>query len=195
MTFWLAAPIYVAAIAPFLLGERVGRLRWLSILVGFGGVLIALEPFGTLTTADAAERLAIAVALVGSACFALMVLMARQLRGTPDAALVFWQNTAALVAGMVLAPYGWVTPTPTDFGLLGMLGVVAMTAHVCVTRALKLADAAVVAPLQYTLLPWAVLMGWLFFGDLPRAGMVAGGAVIIGAGLVILLREQPRRAP
>lgn len=190
MTFWLAAPIYVAAVSPWLLGERVGPLRWAAIVAGFVGVVIALEPFGNLAGAGPEERLAIAVAFAGTACFALMVVTGRQLRGTPDAALVFWQIAGALAAGAVLSPATWVTPTAPDFALLGMLGVVAMVAHVCVNRALKLADAAIVAPFQYTMLPWAVLMGWLFFGDIPRPAMLTGGVVIIGAGLFIFLREQ-----
>jgi drug/metabolite transporter (DMT)-like permease len=65
-----------------------------------------------------------------------------------------------------------------------------MLAHVCVNRALKLAPAAVVAPFQYTLLPWAVLLGWMFFGDLPRPAMLLGAALIIIAGLAMLLRER-----
>jgi drug/metabolite transporter (DMT)-like permease len=190
MTFWLAAPIYVAAVSPWLLGERVGPLRWSAIVAGFAGVVVALEPFGNLSQMGPQERLAVAVAFAGTGCFALMVVTGRQLRGTPDAALVFWQITGALVAGVVLAPWGWVTPTAPDFALLGMLGVVAMAAHVCVNRALKLADAAVVAPFQYTMLPWAVLMGWLFFRDVPRPAMILGGTIIIGAGLFIFLREQ-----
>lgn len=190
MTFWLAAPIYVAAVSPWLLGERVGPLRWSAIVAGFVGVVIALEPFGNLAQMGPQERLAVAVAFLGTGCFALMVVTGRQLRGTPDGALVFWQISGALVAGLVLAPFGWVTPTAPDFAMLGMLGVVAMVAHVCVNRALKLADAAVVAPFQYTLLPWAILMGWLFFGDVPRPAMLLGGAIIIGAGLFIFLREQ-----
>lgn len=190
MTFWLAAPIYVAAVSPWLLGEKVGPLRWTAIVVGFLGVVIALEPFGNLSQMGPQERLAVAVAFAGTGFFALMVVTGRQLRGTPDAALVLWQIAGALLAGLVLAPMAWVMPTAPDFALLGMLGVVAMSAHVCVNRALKLADAAVVAPFQYTMLPWAVLMGWLFFGDIPRTAMLVGGAVIIGAGLFIFLREQ-----
>jgi len=65
-----------------------------------------------------------------------------------------------------------------------------MTAHVLVNRALKISDAATVAPLQYTLLLWAVLFGWLFFGDMPRFGMLIGAALIVGSGVFIFLREQ-----
>ena len=186
MTFWLAAPIYVAALAPFLLGERVGWRTWAAILAGFAGVLIALSPTGTLSASGTIA------ALVGTACFAAMMLTGRSLRGTPDTALVFWQLVAAGLAGAVTAPLAWTPPSGPDWLLLGLLGVVAMGAHMCVTRALKLADAATVAPLQYTLLPWAMVLGWLAFGDVPRPVMLLAGAVIVVAGLILAL--APRRA-
>lgn len=184
MTYWLAAPIYVAALSPLLLGERVGRLRWVAIGLGFAGVLVALSPTGTISA------YATVTAIVGSLCFALMVVTGRSLRGTPDTTLVFWQLTGAAVAGLFLAPFDWAPPTAPDWMLLALLGVVAMGAHICVNRALKLADAALVAPLQYTLLPWAVILGWLFFGDRPAALMLVGGAIIIGAGLLLLVRSR-----
>jgi drug/metabolite transporter (DMT)-like permease len=182
MTFWLAAPIYVAAVSPFLLGERVGVRRWFAIGVGFLGVLIALAPSGEMSGA------ATLAAIVGSGCFAAMMVTGRTLRGTPDTALVFWQLVGAGLAGAVAAPLTWTQPTPFDWALLSLLGVVAMGAHLCITRALKLADAALVAPLQYTLLPWAILLGWLFFGDIPGAAMLAGGAIIVVAGLILVVR-------
>jgi drug/metabolite transporter (DMT)-like permease len=70
-----------------------------------------------------------------------------------------------------------------------------MLAHICVTRALKLADAALVAPLQYTLLPWAIVLGWLFFGDTPSSAMLLGGLIIVLAGLVLLLPGRAAASP
>ncbi|UYQ72939.1 DMT family transporter [Pelagibacterium flavum] len=191
MTYWLAAPIYVAAMSPFLLKEKVGPIRWAAIGLGFVGVLVALTPSGEV------NPLAILVSVVGTLAFALMVITGRTLRGTPDKTLVFFQITGALIAGLILTPFGWVTPTLPDFVLLGTLGVVAMLAHMCVNRAVKLADAAAVAPLQYTLLPWAIILGYLLFGDLPRPLTLIGAAIIITSSFIIYLREQrtKRAAP
>ncbi len=73
---------------------------------------------------------------------------------------------------------------------LGALGIVAMLAHILVNRSLKLADAATVVPLQYTLLFWAVVFGWFFFGDTPRPTVLVGAALIVASGLFIFFREQ-----
>jgi drug/metabolite transporter (DMT)-like permease len=185
MTFWLAAPIYVAACSPLLLGEKVGWRRWTAIGIGFAGVLVALEPSSAMFTLPAM------ISIAGSAAFAFMLLSGRFLKGTPDSTLVFFQVAGAGLAGLVFAPADW-TPLASarDLVLLGTLGIVAMAAHMLVNRALKISDAATVAPLQYTLLLWAVVFGWLFFGDLPRSSMMLGAGLIVASGLFIFVREQ-----
>ena len=184
MTFWLAAPIYVALLAPIFLHESVGLLRWAAILLGFLGVVIALEPTGQ------GFSLAGLVAIFGSFCFSLMLITGRHLRQTPDVALVFWQLIGAGLAGFVAAPVGWIMPSSQEWALLSLVGVVAMGAHMCVNRALKLADAGLLAPLQYTLLLWAVILGWIFFDDIPRASMLLGAGVIVFGGLVLVFSEK-----
>ena len=188
MTYWLAAPIYVAALSPILLKEKVGPVRWAAIALGFVGVLVALTPSGEI------NFIALGAALVGTLAFALMMITGRSLRGTPDTTLVLFQLGGALVAGLVLTPFSWTTPTAPDFLLLGALGVVAMVAHMGVNRAVKLADAATIAPLQYTLLPWAIILGYLFFGDLPRPLTLLGAAIILASSFIIYLREHRAKA-
>ncbi|MDB5623495.1 MAG: hypothetical protein JWR39_2058 [Devosia sp.] len=188
MTYWMAAPIYVAAMSPLLLKEKVGLVRWAAIGLGFLGVLVALTPSGEI------NFVALAAALVGTLAFALMVVSGRTLRQTPDTTLVLFQLVGALLAGLLLSPFDWTTPSAPDFLLLGALGAVAMLAHIGVNRAVKLADAATVAPLQYTQLPWAILMGFVFFGDLPRPLTLAGAAIILVSSLVIYASENRARA-
>ena len=187
MTYWLAAPIYVAAMSPLLLGEKVGWRRWTAIIVGFIGVLIALEPSRDTFTLPAL------IALGGSLAFALAMVLGRTLRAAPDTTLVFWQVAGAAIFAAVWCladPGGWAPVSGIDFGLLALLGIVAMSAHMLVNRSLKLADAATVAPLQYTLLLWAIVFGWMFFGDMPRAAMLVGAGFIVASGLFIFFREQ-----
>lgn len=191
MTYYLAGPIYVTAISALFLGEKVGWRRWLAVSIGFVGVVIALRP----TTASFSWPAMIALA--GSFAFSLLMIVTRQVRGTSDTVLVTWQTVAALAFGAVLAPFHWVTPSLRDFLLLALLGVVAMIAHVCVNRSLKLAPASVVVPYQYSMIVWGIVFGFVVFGDVPDISMLIGAAIIIGAGLYIFLREQrlSRRPP
>ena len=184
MTYWLAAPIYVAAVSPLVLKEPVGWRRWSAIAIGFVGVVIALEPSSEALTLPAL------ISILGSMFFAFMMISGRSLRGTPDTTLAFWQIVGAALAGLVWAPFDWTPLKPLDMALLALLGVVAMLAHLLVNRALKLADAATVAPLQYTLLFWAIVFGWLIFGDAPRLSIVLGAGLIVASGLFIFFREQ-----
>lgn len=180
MTFYLAGPIYVAAVSPWLLGERVSPRQWLAIAIGFVGVIVVLRPGSGSLSWPAL------ISIGGSLCYAMVVVQSRQLRGTPDRVLVFWQTIGALVIGAVLSPFGWVTPSLADLMMLAALGVISMTAHLCIARSLKLAPAAVVAPIQYSLLLWAILFGWLVFGDRPQPSMLIGAAVIVIAGLMVV---------
>ncbi|HEV2557734.1 MAG TPA: DMT family transporter [Microvirga sp.] len=184
MTYYLAGPIYVAVLAYLLLGERLDTRRVIAIVVGFAGVLIALRPSAATLTLPAL------IALAGSMFFALLMITTRRLRETSDTTLVLGQILGALAFGAVAAPFAWVQPTFRDFILLSLLGVVAMLAHVCVNRSLKLAPASVVSPYQYTLLVWAVLFGYLVFGDVIHPATLIGAVVICGAGFFLLMFER-----
>ncbi|WP_117192349.1 DMT family transporter [Rhizobium terrae] len=182
MTFYMAGPIYVAALSHFLLGERIGWRRWLAVLIGFAGVVIALRPSSEMLSWPSI------FGLIGSFSFALTLVLNRWLRATSDVTLVTWQTIAGLIAGIVLSIGHW---SPFNFGqllALLLLGIVACIAHLLITRSLKLAPASVLAPLQYTLLIWAVVLGWLFFGDLPDAQTLIGAGIIVIAGLFIFHR-------
>jgi drug/metabolite transporter (DMT)-like permease len=189
VTFYLAAPIYVTALSAPMLGERVGWRRWSAVLVGFAGVLLALRPSAASLTLPAL------IALVGSVFFALLMIATRQLRATPNTVLVGGQILGTLVLGAAAAPFGWVTPSPLDFALLCLFGVVSIVALACVNRALVLAAASVVVPYQYTIIVWAVVLGWAVFGDVPDPLTLAGAGIIVAAGLYIFWREQARRGP
>jgi len=184
MSYYLAGPIFVTAIAGAFLSESIGWRRWAAVAVGFLGVIVCLRPGAAVLSWPAL------IALAGSFTFSLSMIATRTLRGTSDTVLVVAQTLAALVFGAVLAPLNWVPLTLRDGVLLALLGMVAMVAHVCVNRSLKLAPASTVVPYQYTTIVWAVLFGYLVFGDVPDIWMLSGAAIIIGAGLFIFLRER-----
>ncbi len=186
MTYYLAGPIYVTAISATLLREPVDWRAWVAVIVGFCGVILALRP-STATLTPAAL-----VAIAGSFSFSLLMICTRMVHGTSDIVLVTTQTVGALVFGAVIAPVTWVALTWRDGALLVLLGIVAMVAHVCVNRSLKLASASVVVPYQYTMIVWAVLLGYLVFGDIPNMATLVGAAIIIAAGIYIFVREQKR---
>jgi S-adenosylmethionine uptake transporter len=184
MSFYMAGPIYVAALSHLLLGEKVGWRRWLAILVGFCGVLVILKP------SSAAFSLSSAFALTGSIAFAFAIILNRRLRGTSDTTLVTWQTIGTLIVGGVLAIGAWRTPSALDLGAMLLLGLVSCAAHLMITRALKLAPASTLAPLHYTLLLWAVVFGLVFFGDVPGPRILVGSAIVVLAGLFIFHRQK-----
>jgi len=184
MSFYMAGPIYVAALSHFLLGEKVGWRRWAAILVGFCGVLIILKP------SSAAFSQSSLFALVGSIAFAFAIILSRRLRGTSDTTLVTWQTIGTLLVGAVMTIGAWKTPSALDFGAMLLLGIVSCSAHLMITRALKLAPASTLAPLHYSLLLWAVIFGLAFFGDVPGPRILIGSAIVVLAGLFIFHRQK-----
>ena len=185
MTYYLAGPIYVTVLAAFVLKEHVGWRRWSAVGVGFVGVLIAMKP------STGVFNFHVLIAFTGSLLYAGFLVVTRRLRNTPDLTLATWQVVSGLVAGAIVAPFHWVPVThKTDFLLLAALGITALVAIVAVNRSLRIAPASVVVPYQYTLIVWAVLFGYLVFGDIPSWRVLTGAAIIVAAGLYIFFREQ-----
>ena len=184
ITYYLACPIFVTALSAIVLRERVGWRRWSAVLIGFCGVLIALRP-STQTVSWPAL-----IALGGSMSFAFLMLITRSLRATPDIVLASTQFIGTFALGALMSPFGWVTPDPGSLGLFAAAGCISVAALLCVNRSLKLAPASVVVPYQYSMIVWAVMFGYFVFGDVPQLSMIAGAAIIIGAGFYIFLREQ-----
>ena len=184
MSFYMAAPIYVAALSHFFLGENVGWRRWMAIAIGFCGVLIMLKP------SSSAFSLASLYAVVGSLAFAVSLILSRLLRGTSDATLVTWQTIGGVVLGAVLTIGAWKTPSVAELFQLLLLGIVSCAAHLMITRSLKLAPASTLAPLQYTMLIWGALLGYFVFGDVPESRIWIGSAIVVLAGLFIFHRQK-----
>ncbi len=186
VTFYLAGPIYVTALSVILLGESVGWRRWTAVLVGFAGVVLALRPSAASFTLPAL------IALVGSVFFSLLMITTRLLRETSNTVLIAGQIGGTLLFGAVIAPFRWTTPSPRDLALLSLFGVLSIMALACVNLSLKLAPASVVVPYQYTIIVWAIVLGYVVFGDLPDVFTLSGAIIIIATGLYIFWRERMR---
>ena len=185
MTFYLAGPIYVTAMSALFLGEKVGIHRWSAVLVGFVGVVIALNPsVGSLGVGSL-------IALVGSFIYAVFMVVTRQVKSTPNVVLAAAQATGGLTFGAIGAPLTWVAiESGSHILLLLLLGAVSIVAIIFVNQSLRLAPASVVVPYQYTLIIFAVIFGYVFFGDVPQQHTLVGAAIIVASGLYIFVREQ-----
>ncbi len=197
-TIYLAGPIYVTALAAVFLKEEVGWRRWLAVLAGFAGVVVALQPSGLSFGIHAA------VSVAGSIMYAISLVLTRPLRGTPTTLLVAVQVAPLLLLTAATAwPMdppgsligGWRWPSGADAAILALVGALSLVGYWCINRGLQLAPASVITPFNYVSIVWATILGYLVFAEVPTAAMLAGAAIIVAAGLYIVLREQVRRAP
>lgn len=189
MTFYMAGPIYMTVASHFLLGERAGWRRWSAVLIGFVGIVIALDPSTSAFSAPAW------FALVGGLAYALTLVLNRFLASTGDATLGIYQGLATFLLAGCAAVFDW-RPLTLSQGLsMLLLGVIGALAHLVITRSLKLAPVSILAPFQYTLLLWGMAFGFLFFGDRPGSNMIIGAAIIVVAGLFISYRKAQKSEP
>lgn len=183
------SPFFVAVLAIPLLGETVGWRRWMAIGIGFGGMLLIVRPGAGAVGWDA-------LFVLGSTlCWSFGVIVTRQLGGRVEAmTILIWQ---AITGFAICAPLAYATWRPLsgrDAVLLAINGGLNLIAQFMTIRALQLAPASAIAPVNYTLIVWASGLGWLFFATLPDGWTVAGAAVIIASGLYVWHRERVRAA-
>jgi drug/metabolite transporter (DMT)-like permease len=128
VTYYLAGPIFVTALSALVLREHVGWRRWCAILIGFCGVLIALRPSAQTISGPAL------IALGGSLSFAVLMLITRSLRATPDIVMATSQFAGTFLLGAVMSPFGWVTPSPRSLLMFVAAGCISVSALFCVNR-------------------------------------------------------------
>lgn len=182
-----AAPLLVTVLSIPILGERVGRHRWLAVLLGLIGVLVVLRPG---VTPIGLGHLAALVAAVGSATAAVVV---RKI-GKDERAVVLMlypMMVSVLLMG-VLMPAHYVPMPIGHLGLLGVISVLGFTSGLLLIGAYRAGDAAVVAPMQYSQILWAVIYGAFLFNERPDLPTVAGASLVIASGVYIVLRESIR---
>ncbi len=183
----MSVPIFATMLAIPLLGEKVGWHRWLAILVGFVGVLIAMNPSGTVGAGTL-------FALAGTLCWAFTIIFVRMLSTTEKPyTIVFYYMVTGSVVATLFMPWVWVTPTPQVLLLYLGAGLVGGFAQIAMTLALKLAPASVVSPFEYTSIAWAVLFDLAIWGAAPAWTTLAGAAVVVATGLYIFRRESRAR--
>lgn len=205
-TIFFSAPLFTALLAAVFLGETIGVHRIGCLMVGFAGVVIAMNP-----SAETFQW----VALLPFACamsYATSQVLARRI-GERETSLTMGLYTIVF-AGVLIVPLGymvnlafdpgpefrhirwdWQFPDPERIAILALLGVIGMAGYIMLSRAYQIANASLIAPFDYTYLPLATAMAWLVWGEVPSLHTVAGMALIVGSGLYLGYREvmQTRR--
>ena len=185
-----AGPILVTGLSILILGETVGWRRWLSAIVGFGGVMIMLRP-GFVTLGEG-HLLAAMAAVIGA--FSFIVLRKIGPHETSASIMTVLFGTLVLVSAPI-ALIGFVLPTPVELMMLALGGLLQGGGQTMLVLATREAPVTLVAPFQYTQMVWATAYGALLFHDRPTPVLLVGMAVVVGSGLYTLWRETVRRAP
>jgi drug/metabolite transporter (DMT)-like permease len=188
-----ASPLLVVIFAAMFLNEQVGIYRLGAVGLGIVGVLIVLSPrlsVGT-STLDVTETLG-AVVVLGSAFFAALaqVFVRKLVMTEQTATIVFWFSVTASGLSLLTIFWGWVIPTPREAALLILAGFLGGVGQILLTSSYRLADASLIAPFEYTSMLLALGVGFFVFSEVPTLTMLAGAAIIICAGVTIILRER-----
>jgi drug/metabolite transporter (DMT)-like permease len=180
-------PIWVALLAPLLLGERLTLARLGAAAMGFVGVMIVLRPGTGLFNTGSAAVLIAAVGFAGS------LLATKRLSATEHPMAVLFYM-ALVQTPLALGPTIHDLPLPSPVGWLWLLLVAlcSLSAHFCITRAFSLADAVVVAPMDFLRLPLIALLGMAVYGEALELWVFVGGAIILLGNWGNLLAESRR---
>jgi drug/metabolite transporter (DMT)-like permease len=172
------SPLMVIALGVLFLGEKAGLARWLAVAVGFGGVLLIIQP--GLRTID----WPVLLPLIGAVLWAIYQILTRLAarHDSPDTSL-FWAAVVPLIATTFVGPIGWQWPTATAWILMALISAIGAVGNYAMIKALDHAEAGAVQPYNYTLLVWATVLSVVVFGDIPDVWTILGAAIVVASGL------------
>jgi drug/metabolite transporter (DMT)-like permease len=198
-----ASPLITVALAAIVLHEPLRLPRLAAVLLGLIGVGVMLWPHladgemqALLASGSGEGRRALEGALfaLGGAFFTAcaMIQIRRLVQSETTASVVFFFTVFSSLFGLATFPFGWVWPEPATAAALVGIGILGGIGQILLTSGYRYAEASVIAPFEYTTLIWALSIGWLAFGDLPGWFGLAGGAVVIASGFLIIGDERRR---
>ena len=183
-----SAPLFATIASIVFLKETVGPVRWGVLTIGFLGVLLVTSP--GVDTIQAGSMFALANAVL----FGTVTVGVRRMTATESAeTLTMYQMVVLTVVFTFSLPLGWVTPTAADWGAMAVNGLGNALGQYLWTRALHLAPTSAVVPFNYFSLVWAIILGFLVWGDIPSAALLAGSAIVVASGMFLLWHESRGR--
>lgn len=189
-----AMPLLAVAFAALFLGEIVRLYRWTAVIVGLVGVIIITWPRLTLFDEGGfgSSQALGAVAVLLSATFGAMamVLVRKLVQTERTHTIVLYFSLSASLFSLATLPFGWAAMSWTSFLLLVVAGFCGGIAQIVLTESYRHADMSTIAPLEYTSIVLGIVLGYFLFGDVPTGTMLVGTAIVVGAGIFIILREH-----
>ena len=183
-------PVWTALLAAIFLGERLTLPRVTALVLGITGLLVILRP-----GMGAVHPAAFAV-LAGAIGYSLTYIQTKSLSATETPlCILFYMTLMQLPMGMIPSLMDWKTPSLGSVPWIILVGVTAMSAHYCMTRAFKLADATVVVPMDFMRLPLIALVGYLFYSEVIDWPVAVGAAMMLTGNFVNILAEHRKRLP
>lgn len=177
----LATPIFMTILSIPMLGEKVGFARWIAVAGGFIGILLIVRPEAGIVEWGSLS------ALVSAIFWAFTLVSSRQLSSSEQThtILFYYALTVVIVLGIAMFWF-WRTPTLTDALVFGAIGIMGTVGQFCLNQAFRYGQVSMLAPLDYTGLIWAILLGIVVWDDYPTQMMLIGSAIVIACCLYVL---------
>jgi len=183
-----SAPLWAALLSILWLKERAGPARWAVLLTGFSGVIVVTNPGVDAFQIGALFALGNAI-MYGSVTVAVRGMTATE---TPNT-LLMWQMVVMTICHLPLLLLGFRWPSAFDGAMMALGGISNAAAQYFWTKALLMAPTSAVSPFYYLMLVWAMVIGFVFWGDVPTAALLVGSGIVIASGLFLLWHESQRR--
>ena len=183
-------PLLVALLAGPMLGEKIHLRSWLATVAGFAGVLLIVRPGGDM------DGVGVVYALGAALCYSLYQILTRKLAASePPMRQLFYLALVGSVVMSLFLPLFWTDTVPTvkQAALILSLGLYGGAGHFLLIRAFHESPASRLAPLLYTQIVWAMLLGWMVFGHVPDRMSIMGMLIIGAAGLSLVLGNRVAR--
>lgn len=187
-----ASPVLVTVFAAIFLHEVLRAYRVGAVLLGLAGVIVVLAPDLTLVEDTSSTQTVGAMAALMAAIFGAMsqITVRNLLLTETTTCIVFWFSLSCSVLALLTIPFGWVWPTPHEAALLVAAGTLGGVGQIVLTESYRNAETAVIAPFEYTSMLLAIAAGYFIFEERPTLTTLAGAALVVAAGLIIIYRER-----
>ncbi|MBV1895878.1 MAG: DMT family transporter [Rhodobacteraceae bacterium] len=187
-----ATPIFTVILAAIILKERIRIIRISAVAIGLVGVLIMVWPRlnGTSNLGDTATLGAMLILGATIARSFVQIHVRQMVQTDHPAAIVFYFSLIASTLSLLTVPFGWVVPDLHTVSLLVLAGFLGGVSQIMVTSSYRFGSASMLAPVDYSSMLFAILIGYVWFNELPTLLMLAGASLVVAGNILVIWREH-----